>query len=84
MNGVPIANHGEDQQEKGNQQKAGGFGGIRRVPVTLRSGHVLAMVVFAIIVLAMVVLAMIIDHQHIVRRVESGGLRLDATLRVVD
>ena len=52
MNGVPVANHGEDQQEKRDQQQAGSFG-IGRMPGMLRGGRIMARG---------------IDHTHIVRR----------------
>ena len=43
MNGVPVANQCEDEQQKGNQQQAGGFRGINRVPAVLAGGIVLAL-----------------------------------------
>jgi len=39
---VPVANQSEDQQQKGDQQQAGSFRGINRVPLMLVSGVVLA------------------------------------------
>jgi hypothetical protein len=53
VNGVPVADQGEDEQQKRDQQQAGGFRGINRVPLMLVAG---------------VVLALRIDHNHIVRR----------------
>ena len=43
MNGVPVANQREDEQQKGNQQQAGSFRGINRVPAVLAGGIVLAL-----------------------------------------
>jgi len=43
MNGVPVANQGEGQQEKRNQEQAGRFRGIDCVPMVLVAGVVLAL-----------------------------------------
>jgi hypothetical protein len=40
MDGVPVANHDENQQQEGNQQQAGGLGGINRKPRPLGRGIV--------------------------------------------
>ena len=80
MNGVPVANQSEGEQEKGDQQQARGLRGINRVAL----------------VLVGIGLASSVNHDFIVRRVESVGAsgslgtypcakapRPDATLRVV-
>jgi len=53
VNGVPVANYRENQQQKGDQQQAGRFRGVNRVPQILGDS---------------VVLALGINHEHIVRR----------------
>ena len=67
MNGVPVPNHGEDEQQEGDQQQAGSFRGIDRVPLLLVGG---------------IVLASNVRHHSIVRSAQSHA-RLGATLRVV-
>jgi cholera toxin transcriptional activator len=42
---MPVANQSQDKQQKGNQQQAGSFRGINRVPAVLAGGIVLALVV---------------------------------------
>jgi hypothetical protein len=67
MDGVPIANDGENQQQKRDQQKSGGLRGVNRVAAMLGVG---------------VILALSIQHDLIVRR-ESTARTVGATLRVV-
>jgi cholera toxin transcriptional activator len=67
VNGVPVANQGEDEQQKGDQQQAGSFRSINRVPPVL-AGRV--------------VLALGVRHEDIVRSAGRDA-RLGATLRVV-
>jgi hypothetical protein len=43
VNGVPVANHGEDEQQKGDQQQAGCFRRVNCVPLMLAVGIVLAL-----------------------------------------
>jgi hypothetical protein len=57
MNNVPVANHSEDEQQKGDQQQAGSFRGINRVPLMLGG----------------LVLAFSFSHKFIVRRTETKG-----------
>jgi len=38
---MPVANQGEDQQQKGDEEQAGGFRGINRVPAVRVAGTVL-------------------------------------------
>ena len=38
VNVVPVANHGQNQQQKRDQQQTRGFGGINRMPVELAGG----------------------------------------------
>src|SRR5580704_9425296 len=42
MDGVPVASQREDEQQEGNQQQAGSFRGINRVPLLLVGRVVLA------------------------------------------
>jgi DNA-binding winged helix-turn-helix (wHTH) protein len=67
MNGVPVPNHGEDEQQEGDQQQAESFRGIDRVPLLLVGG---------------IVLASNVRHHSIVRSAQSRA-QLGATLRVV-
>jgi cholera toxin transcriptional activator len=67
MNGVPVPNHGEDEQQEGDQQQAESFRGIDRVPLLLVGG---------------IVLASNVRHHSIVRSAQSHA-QLGATLRVV-
>jgi hypothetical protein len=53
MDGVPITNDGENQQQKRDQQKSGGFRGVNRVAAMLVVG---------------VILTLGIQHDLIVRR----------------
>jgi hypothetical protein len=39
---MPVANYGEDKQEKRDQQKARSFRGVNRVPGMLPGGFVFA------------------------------------------
>lgn len=55
MNRVPVADHGENEQQKGDQQQARSLRGIDRVPVFM----------------AGVVVAFGMNHAYIVRRTES-------------
>jgi hypothetical protein len=57
MNGMPIANQSEGEQQKGDQQQAGSFRGINGVPLMLVG----------------TVLALSVDHHLIVRRSETVG-----------
>jgi cholera toxin transcriptional activator len=66
MDGVPVASQREDEQQEGNQQQAGSFRGINRVPLLL---------------VGRVVLAPSVWHDGIVRSAGSRG-GLGATLRV--
>jgi hypothetical protein len=43
VNGVPVANQYEDEQESGDEQQAGGFRGVNCVPLMLVGGIVLAL-----------------------------------------
>jgi hypothetical protein len=43
MDDAPVANHGEDEQQKRNQQQAGSFRGIDRVATALVGGAALAL-----------------------------------------
>jgi len=43
MNGVPVANQGEDEQQKSDQEQAEGFSSINRVPAVLGGRVVLAL-----------------------------------------
>jgi hypothetical protein len=61
VNGVPVPNQSEGQQQKGDQQQTGSFRGINRVPLMLVGG---------------IVLAFSLHHGFIVRRSETGGCRL--------
>ena len=58
MDDMPVANHGEDEQQEGDKQQAGSFRGINRVPLTLVAG---------------IVLALRVHHDFIVRRSETVG-----------
>jgi len=58
VNGVPVPNQSEGEQRKGDQQQAGSFRGINRVPLTLVAG---------------IVLALRVHHDFIVRRSETVG-----------
>jgi hypothetical protein len=55
VNGVPVPNQSEGEQQKGNQQQAGSFRGINRVPLVL---------------VGRIVLALRVHHDFIVRRSE--------------
>ncbi len=59
MDGVPVANHGEDEQQKRDQEQAGGFRGIDRVVTTLAGGAALTLAL------------MNLNHNFIVRRDET-------------
>jgi hypothetical protein len=56
VDGVPIANQSEREQQKCDQQQAGSFRGINRVPAVLVVG---------------VVLVLDVNHDCIVRRTET-------------
>jgi hypothetical protein len=56
MNEVPVANQGEDEQQKGDQKQAGGLGGVYPVPRML---------------MCRVVLALSFYHEVIVRRTQT-------------
>ena len=55
---MPVPKHGEDEQQKSNQQQPGSFRGIDRVPM-----------VFVV----RVVVALSMNHDCIVRRAEPGA-----------
>jgi hypothetical protein len=57
VNGVPVANQSEGEQQKGDQQQARSLRGINRVPL----------------VLVGIVLASSANHDFIVRRAETVG-----------
>ncbi len=57
MNGVPVANHSQNQEQEGDQQQAGRLRGINGVPVRL----------------AGIVLASSVNHNFIVRPAETVG-----------
>jgi len=66
---MPIADQGEDEQQKGNQQQAGGFRGVNRMPLLVDG----------------IVLAMSVSHTDIVRRAgirARRGQQAQATRRV--
>jgi hypothetical protein len=64
MDGVPVPNQREDEQQKSDQQQAGSLRGINRVPAVL-AGRI--------------VLAPGVRHEDIVRSAASGA-RLDRLL----
>jgi hypothetical protein len=57
MDDMPVANHGEDEQQEGDKQQAGSFRGINRVTVLVVG----------------VVLALSVHHEVIVRRAKSAA-----------
>ena len=69
VNGVPVTNQGEHEQQKSDQQQAGSFRGINRVAAMLVVG---------------IVLALSIHHAHCTRaRHKPQANALGATLRLI-
>lgn len=59
MDGVPVANESENQQQESDQQQAASFLGINRVPLML---------------VRSIVLALSGDHRYIVRRARMSAV----------